>query len=150
MKSIELTLGGAAVRLRLSALTLSQYAKNIGSSGNTMFAVLDALDDIDKQGALFSAALSFQGNENTVYSGFELIDMLADAEYGPLDIKELIVSLAVDAGIISKVDAAKLVAAIKAGSEKVYDAAVSILSGDMSNLPVQPEQTADTAGENPT
>ena len=140
----------ATVRLRLSALTLAQYAKDIGSSGNTLFAVMDALDDMDKQGALFTAALTFKGNENNVQSGFELIDMLADAEYGPLEIKELIVSLAADSGIISKVDAAKLVAAIKTGSEKLYDAAVAVLSGDMSKLPAQPEQTEDVTEESPT
>lgn len=150
MKHKKIVLGDTTVHLRLSALTLAQYAKNIGSSGNTLFAVMDALDDMDKQGALFSAALTFQGNENTVHSGFELIDMLADAEYGPLEIKELIVSLAADSGIISKVDAAKLVAAIKTGSEKLYDAAVAVLSADMSKLPAQPEQTEDVTEENPT
>lgn len=150
MKSMKLTLGDATVHLRLSALTLAQYAKDIGSSGNTLFAVMDALDDMDKRGALFTAALTFKGNENNVQSGFELIDMLADAEYGPIEVKELIVNLAVDAGIISKVDAAKLVAAIKTGSEKLYDAAVAVLSGDMSKLPAQPEQTVDAAEENPT
>lgn len=150
MKSMKITLGDATVRLRLSALTLAQYAKDIGSSGNTLFAVMDALDDMDNQGALFTAALTFNGNENNVQSGFELIDMLADAEYGPLEIKELIVSLAADAGIINKVDAAKLVAAIKAGSERLYDAAVAVLSGDMSKLPAQLEQPTDTTEENPT
>lgn len=150
MKHKKIVLGDTTVHLRLSALTLAQYAKDIGSSGNTLFAVMDALDDMDKQGALFSAALTFQGNENTVQSGFELIDMLADAEYGPLEIKELIVSLAADSGIISKVDAAKLVSAIKTGSEKLYDAAVAVLSGDMSKLPAQPEQPTDTTEENPT
>lgn len=150
MKSMKLTLGDATVHLRLSALALAQYAKDIGSSGNTLFAVMDALDDMDKQGALFTAALTFKGNENNVQSGFELIDMLADAEYGPIEVKELIVKLGVDAGIISKVDAAKLVAAIKTGSEKLYDIAVAILSGDKSKLPDQPEQAADTSEENPT
>ena len=150
MKHMKITLGEETVQLRLSAANLAQYAKDTGSNGNTLFAVMDALDDMDKQGALFSAALTFQGNENTVQSGFELIDMLADAEYGPLEIKELIVSLAADSGIISKVDAAKLVAAIKTGSEKLYDAAVAVLSGDMSKLPAQPEQPTDTTEENPT
>lgn len=150
MKHMKIVLGDETVCLRLSALTLAQYAKDIGSSGNTLFAVMDALDDIDKRGALFTAALTFKGNENEVQSGFELIDMLADAEYGPIEVKELIVNLAVDAGIISKVDAAKLVAAIKTGSEKLYDAAVAVLSGDMSKLPAQQEQPTETTEENPT
>lgn len=149
MKAKKLVLDDKAVYLRLSALNLAEYAKNIGSSGNTLFAVLDALDDLDKQGALFSAALSYKGNPNEIHSGFELIDMLADAEYGPLGVKQLIVELAEEAGVMDKVDAAKVVAAIKAGSDKLYDAAVAVLSGDMSGLPAA-EQKAEESEENPT
>ena len=104
MKHMKIILGEETVQLRLSAANLAQYAKDSGSNGNTLFAVMDALDDMDKRGALFTSALSFKGNENTVQSGFELMDLLADAEYGPIEVKELIVNLAVDAGIISKVE----------------------------------------------
>lgn len=153
MRAMKIVLDDKAVYLRLSALNLAQYAKDIGSSGNTLFAVLDALDDLDKQGALFSAALSYKGNPNEIHSGFELIDMLADAKYGPLGVKQLIVQLAEEAGVITKVDAAKLVAAIKAGSDKLYEAAVAVLSGDMSSLPAASQETeaaAEDAAENPT
>lgn len=149
MKATKIILDDKAVYLRLSALNLAQYAKDIGSSGNTLFAVLDALDDLDKQGALFSAALTYKGNPNEIHSGFELIDMLADAKYGPLGVKQLIVELAEDAGIITKADTAKLVAAIKTGNDKLYDAAVAVLSGDISSLTV-PAQEAENQEENPT
>lgn len=150
MKHMKIILGEETVQLRLSAAKLAQYAKDSGSNGNTLFAVMDALDDMDKRGLLFTSALTFKGNENKVLSGFELMDMLADAEYGPIEVKELIVNLAVDAGIISKVDAAKLTAAIKTGNEKLYDAAVAVLSGDLSKLPAHPEQAEQTGEENPT
>lgn len=149
MKAKKLILDDKAVHLRLSALNLAEYAKDIGSSGNTLFAVLDALDDLDKQGALFSAALSYKGNPNEIHSGFELIDMLADAEYGPLGVKQLIVELAEEAGVMNKVDAAKVVAAIKAGSDKLYDAAVAVLSGDLPDLPAVKQEAEDSV-ENPT
>lgn len=149
MKAKKLILDDKAVYLRLSAAKLAEYANAIGSGGNTLFAVMDALDDLQKQAALFSAALTYKGNPNEITEGFDLIDMLADAEYGPLGVKQLIVELAEEAGIMNKVDAAKVVAAIKAGSDKLYDAAVAVLSGDMSGLPAA-EQRAEEPEENPT
>lgn len=148
MKARLITLEDKTVQLRLSASKLAEYANSIGSTGNTLFAVMDALDDLEKQAALFSAALSFKGNPNQIHDGYELIDMLADAQYGPLGVKELIVQLAEEAGIMTKVDAAKVVAAIKTGSDKLYEAAVAVLSGDMSGLPAAKQETEETE-ENP-
>lgn len=153
MKARKLILDDKTVYLRLSAVKLSEYAQAIGSSGNILFAVLDALDSLDNQAALFHAALTFKGNPNTNLDGYELIDLLAEAEYGPLGVKELIVQLAEEAGVITKVDAAKVVAAIKAGSEKLYEAAVAVLSGDVSGLSAASQEgapTAEAAAENPT
>lgn len=149
MKAKKIILDDKAMYLRLSASKLAEYASTIGSGGNTLFAVMDALDDLQNQGALFEAALNYKGNPNEIHDGFELIDMLADADYGPLDVKQLIVELAKEAGVISEVDAAKVAAAIKAGSEKLYEAAVAVLSGDMANLPAA-GNTAEEAEANPT
>lgn len=149
MKAKKLILDDKAVCLRLSAAKLAEYANAIGSGGNTLFAVMDALDDLQKQAALFSAALTYKGNTNEITEGFDLIDMLADAGYSPVGVKELIIELAVTAGVISNGDAAKVVAAIKTGSDKLYDAAVAVLSGDMSSLPAV-EQKAEAPEENPT
>lgn len=149
MRATKIILDDKAVYLRLSASKLAEYAKSIDSSGNTLFAVMDALDDLQKQAALFEAALTYKGNPNEIQDGFELIDMLADAEYGPIGTKNLIVQLAEEAGMITKVDAAKLVAAIKAGNEKLYKVAVAVLTGDVSEL-TETEQRTEEAEENPT
>lgn len=149
MKATKITLDGKAVYLRLSASKLAEYAQSIGSSGNTIFAVMDALDDLQKQAALFEAALSYKGNPNEIHDGFELIDMLADAEYGPMGVKELIIQLAAEAGVITKVDAAKVVAAIKAGNDRMYKVAVAVLTGDTSELD-ETEQIGENTEENPT
>lgn len=149
MKAKKLILDDKAVYLRLSAAKLAEYANAIGSGGNTLFAVMDALDDLQKQAALFDAALTYKGNPNEITEGFDLIDMLADAKYGPLGVKQLIVELAEESGVMNKVDAAKVVAAIKTGSDKLYDAAVAVLSGDMSSLSAA-EQKAEEPEENPT
>lgn len=149
MKATKLVLDDKAVYLRLSASKLAEYAKSIGSTGNTLFAVMDALDNLENQATLFGAALSYNGNPNEIHDGYELIDMLADAQYGPIGIKELIVKLANEAGIVTNVDAAKVVAAIKAGNEKLYKIAVAVLTGDSSGLSDE-EQKGETAEENPT
>lgn len=149
MKARKLILDDKDVYLRLSASKLAEYANSIGSGGNTLFAVMDALDDLQNQAALFDAALNYKGNPNENIDGYELIDMLADAGYSPVGVKELIIELAVTAGVISNGDAAKVVAAIKTGSDKLYEAAVAVLSGDMSGLPAV-EQKAEEPAENPT
>lgn len=149
MKAKKIILDDKTVYLRLSASKLAEYAEAIGSDGNTLFAVMDALDSLKNQAALFEAALSYEGNPNETQNGYELIDMLADAEYGPIRVKELIVQLAEEAGIITKVDAAKLVAAIKTGNDRLYKVAVAVLTGDTSELTVEETAEAET-GENPT
>lgn len=149
MKAMKLVLDDKAVYLRLSASKLAEYAKEIGSGGNTLFAVMDALDDLEKQAALFTAALTYKGNPNEIHDGFGLIDMLADAGYSPVGVKKMIIELAVTAGVISNGDALRVVSAIQAGSDKLYDAAVAVLSGDLPDLPAA-KQEAEEPVENPT
>lgn len=149
MKATKLVLDDKAVYLRLSAVKLAEYAKSINSSGNTVFAIMDSLDDLEKQAALFNAALTYNGNPNDIHDGFELIDMLADAQYDPISIKTLILQLAEEAGIISSADAARMIAAIKAGNERLYNIAVAVLTGDTSSLSDE-EGKSEQTEENPT
>lgn len=149
MKVRIITIYDDTITMRLTAAKLAEYASSIGSGGNALFSVMDALDDLEKQGALFTAALNYKGNNNTVLDGFDLIDMMNDADWDPMRRKELIVDLAEKGGVIGKVEATKIMAAIKAGSDKLYEAAVAVLSGDMANLPAAPAQDAEPQ-ENPT
>lgn len=149
MKVTTITISENPIALRLTASGLANYAAAIDSTGNTLFSVMDALDDIQKQARLFTEALTYKGNHNTVVDGFELLDMMADAEFDPIQKKSLIVELAQRSGVISNVDAAKMIAAIKAGNERLQKAAVAILSGDMSGIPASPAENGDPA-ENPT
>ena len=150
MKFTTIALNGIEIHLRLTASGLAAYAEAIGTGGNTLFAVMDALDDLQNQGKLFEKALTYKGHDNSVTDGFQLIDMLADAEYGPVQKKELIIQLAEQAGVIGKADAARVLSAIRSGNDKIYDAAVAILSGDMSNLPDAPQHEGEKTAENPT
>lgn len=149
MKATKLVLDDKAVYLRLSAVKLAEYAKSIQSSGNTVFAIMDSLDDLEKQAALFNAALTYNGNLNDIHDGFELIDMLADAQYDPIAVKTLILQLAEEAGVISSADAARMSAAIKAGNERLYNIAVAVLTGDTSSLSDE-EGKSEQTEENPT
>lgn len=148
MKVLIIAVGDDSVSLRLTASKLAAYAAETGSSGNTLFAIMDALDNVDNRAKLLTAALTFKGNSNRIQDGYELLDMLADAEYGPVKIKELIVSLAVDSGVVGRDDAAKLTVAIKTGSEKLYKAAVAVLSGDIPDVP-SGEKGPEDSEENP-
>ena len=149
MKVMNLNLEFVQVTLRLTASKLAAFAAEAGSGGNTLFAVMDALDDLDRQGALFTAALTYTDNNNTLQDGFDLIDALADAGYTPVQKKELILELAEASGIIGRDDAAKVRAAIRTGSAKLYDAAVAVLSGEIPDLPVA-EPGEGEPSENPT
>lgn len=148
VKTIEVE--GVAVELRLTASRLASFAEKTKSGGNTLFSIMDALDDVSKQGHLLTAALNFKGNTNSIRDGFDLIDAMADAAYTPIRVKELIVSLAVDSGIIDTVDAEKLTDAIKAGSEKLYNAAAAVLSGNTAELANISNAGAEPQVENPT
>lgn len=149
MKVTTIVLNGIEIKLRLTASGLAAYAEAIGSDGNSFFAIMDALDDLQKQGRLFTAALTYKDHNNTVTNGMDLIDMMADAEWDPIQKKELIVQLAQKSGVVGNVDAARLLAAIKSGNEKLYDTAVAILSGDMHNLKID-TQNAEEPEANPT
>ena len=149
MKVTTIVLNGIEITLRLTASGLVAYAEAIGTAGNSFFAIMDALDDIQKQGRLFTAALTYKDNNNPVTDGLQLIDMMADADWDPVKKKELIVQLAQKSGVVGNVDAARLLAAIRSGTEKLYDTAVAILSGDMSNLE-NDTQNAEEPAENPT
>ena len=149
MKVTTIVLNGIEITLRLTASSLANYAEDIGTGGNCFFAIMDALDDLQKQARLFTSALTYKDHHNTVTDGFALIDMMADAEWEPVQKKELIVQLAQKSGVVGNVDAARLLAAIKSGNEKLYDTAVAILSGDMSNL-ANDTQNAEEPEGNPT
>lgn len=149
MKVKTIEVDGVAIELRLTASRLAAFAEKTKSGGNTLFSIMDALDDVSKQGHLLTAALTFKGNTNSIRDGFDLIDALADAAYTPIRVKELIVSLAVDSGIIDTADAEKLTDAIKAGSEKLYNAAAAVLSGNAAELSAG-NAGAETQEKNPT
>lgn len=153
MKTMKIAVDGKDIELRLTASKLASYAAETGSRGNTLYAVMDALDYVDSQGHLLTAALTFKENNNPVHDGFELVDMLADAGWEPAKVKELILSLGVDAGVIGRDDATKMKAAIHTGAEKLCRAAVAVLSGNVREA-VEAANSAEggveAAPENPT
>lgn len=153
MKTMKITVGEMNIELRLTAAKLAEYATDTGSRGATLYAVMDALDYVEARAKLLTAALTFKGNNNPVLDGFELVDMLADAGWDPVEVKEMIVSLGVDAGVIGRDDAAKMKLAIRTGAERLCRAAVAVLSGNPQEAVAAAnaaENGSEELSENPT
>lgn len=146
MKTMKITVGEMDIELRLTAAKLAEYAADNGGRGATLYAVMDALDYVEARSKLLTAALTFKGNNNPVHDGFELVDMLADAGLEPVEVKELIISLGVDSGVIGRDDAAKMKLAIRTGAERLCRAAVAVLSGNIQET-VSAANAAESGSE---
>lgn len=144
MKTLNLNLAGQHISLRLTSAKLVEFAESASTGGNTLFAVMDALDNVPRQAVLFSAALTWPGNNNPIQDGAELLDALIDEDYDPVARKELILDLAVVSGVINRDNAAKALAAIHAGENRVMDIAVGLLAGKQLEMSVTtPEADSD-------
>lgn len=145
MKTLNLKLDGQDIALRLTSAKLVEYAESAGTGGNTLFAVMDALDNIPRQESLFSAALTWPGNQNTIQDGADLLDALIDEDYDPVARKELVLDLAVVSGVINRDNAAKALAAIHIGDNRVMDIAVGLLEGKKLEMSVTSPDSDTTA-----
>ena len=68
---------GTQVQLRLTTGKLEQYLSQVnGSNENPLLAVLDAMTILPKRIKLFTAALQWPDNKNTIKNGAELLDRL--------------------------------------------------------------------------
>lgn len=146
MKTLNLTLNAKRVALRLTSAKLVEFAETSNTGGNTLFAVMDALDNIPRQEALLSAALTWPGNDNPIQDGAALLDALIDEDYDPVARKKLILDLAVVSGVINRDNAAKAFAAICVGENRVIDIAVGLLEGKQLETSVTTPE-ADSAVE---
>lgn len=155
MKTLNLNLAGNNLALRLTSAKLVEFAESAQTGGNTLFAVMDALDHASQQHALFEAALSWPGNSNPIQDGNTFLDLLIDEDYDPEARKELILELAVVSGVISRDNAAKVRAAIHTGANRVMDMAIGLLSGKQLEVAVSAEKSVSAEEpsdslENPT
>lgn len=145
-----ITLGETTVSLRLTASKLHAYIKDYSNEEQSpLLAVLDAMESLKNKAGLFTAALQYKNNDNTVKDGWVLLDMLTDSGYSTLDVKNLIVELAEQSGLVDHEDAASVLDAIEKGNKKFIDTIAKLLAGECpDDVPAadseQPEE------ENPT
>lgn len=150
MQVLEIMVGSTPVSLRLTASKLQSYIKENGNDAQSpLLAVLDAVESLKQKAALFTAALQFKGNSNTVKDGYELLDMLADAGYTPLKTKQLIIQLAEQSGLVDPEDADTVREAIEKGNRKFINTVAMVLAGDAPDS--EPAATdGEPQEENPT
>lgn len=127
-------IGEQPVTLRLSARKLQEYLDKHGVDGAPAYVgVMQAVDDLGAKIDLFSAALSYTGANNFVRSGSDLIDMMADAGWTMDQVSDLIVGLAVDAGILPGDKLEEFQTAIRTTSRNGIDKILAVLNGRPEN-----------------
>lgn len=152
MQTLDLVLSGTSVSLRLTASKLQQFIKDHGNEAQSpLLAVLDAVDSLKRKAALFTAALQFKDNHNTVKDGFELLDLLADEGYTPFQTQELVVKLSVMSGLVAEEDAETVLDSIEKGNKRFINTVAQVLSGDVENqAPAEAAAPGEAKAENPT
>lgn len=151
MNVLNITVGDTNLSLRLSASKLQEYIKNYSNEAQSpLLAVLDAIDSLKNQAALFTTALQYKGNLNPIKDGYELLDKMADAGFTPMQRKALIVDLAEQSGLVDTDDADTVRKSIEKGNKKFIDTVAVLLAGDRPTMDGAPAEDAQPAEENPT
>lgn len=157
MNVLNITVGDTAVSLRLTASKLQEYIKNYSNEAQSpLLAVLDAMDSLKNQAALFTSALQYKGNLNLIKDGYELLDKMADAGLSPMDRKGIIIDLAEQSGLVDAEDATAVRKSIEKGNRKFIETVAVLLAGDRPSVDnasateEAPSEDAHPAEENPT
>lgn len=140
---------GEILQFRLTSRALSAYCKAHGIEGaNPTVSVLSAVDDLDKQAALFRAALNWPDNQNSIRDGYELIDALVDAGWSDIDRQVLVANIALSAGLWNG-EADDLLKSVKTGAQSKAKTIAALISGKSSDEDdAETDNTEDE--ENPT
>ena len=140
---------GTQVQLRLTTGKLEQYLSQVnGSDENPLLAVLDAMTILPKRIKLFTAALQWTGNKNTIKDGAVLLDRLLDEGITAREIRNMVLQMAAQAGLVDEDQLDEMIQSAQEGDEKFF----ALISGTLAGKDVGGEaagQTAETA-ENPT
>lgn len=146
LKTYDITLeDNTVLRLRLTSRALSNYIKAHGIDGAApVVSVLNAVNSIDAQIALFTAALKCD-SKNAIQDGAVLIDRLNDEDRGDAYRRGLITYLAAGAGLITLDKLSEVLEATVQDGEELLSKVLSFLRHE----PFQSEASA-SAEENPT
>lgn len=137
--------------LRLTTAKLEEYLKNTGGDeNNPLIGVLDAMALLPKRIKLFTAALQWPGNQNTVKSGAELLDRLLDDGVKPREISNIILELAAMAGLMDEDELEDMMQANQRGTKKFTKAIMDMMAGKEPEKAAPAEGAAQENGDSPT
>ena len=141
---------GTQVQLRLTTAKLEQYLSQVnGSDENPLLAVLDAMTILPKRIKLFTAALQWTGNKNTIKDGAVLLDRLLDEGITAREIRNMVLQMAAQAGLVDEDQLDEMIQSAQEGDEKFF----SLISGTLAGKDVAGAEAAGQAtetAENPT
>lgn len=140
---------GTQVQLRLTTGKLEQYLSQVnGSNENPLLAVLDAMTILPKRIKLFTAALQWTGNKNTIKDGAVLLDRLLDEGITAREIRNMVLQMAAQAGLVDEDQLDEMIQSAQEGDEKFF----SLISGTLAGKDVGGEAAgqANETAENPT
>ena len=147
----EIQLRDQTVTLRLTSKALLHYSMKHGVEGNSpAVAVLNAVGDYAAREDLFTKALNHPENKNTVKDGCVLQDLFADNSWDRDAVNQLILDLAVDAGLLKADEALTLFECAAENGAKVVNTLGKLLRGDRVGYEAQPDADNATEEANPT
>lgn len=144
MKSNQITVGKEKFKLRITA----QGQKNlIQEHGKTFFALVSESMEPGGVGIIdiFTEALNFKGNDNTVTDGDELYDLMIDAGYDQEKIFKTVVETGKISGILSAEEAKIFQSVTKNVKSSVFqkleEAAEELVGIEDEEVEKEPEPT---------
>lgn len=141
---------GTQVQLRLTTGKLEQYLSQVnGSNENPLLAVLDAMTLLPKRIKLFTAALQWPENKNTIKNGADLLDRLLDEGVTAREIRNMVLQMAAQAGLVDEDQLEEMIQSAQEGDEKFFALISGSLAGKDVAGPEAAGQASETA-ENPT
>lgn len=147
----EIQLSGETVTLRLTSKALLHYSMKYGVEGNSpAVAVLNAIGDYQAREDFFTKALNHPENSNTIKEGCMLQDLLADNSWDRDAVNQLILDLAVEAGLLKPEEGSALYECAAANGAKVVSTLGKLLRGDKMDAAADQNDSANNKEENPT
>lgn len=142
------------VTLRLTCAGLRKYLKDHTVEGCTLLvSLMSATEDLNAMTDLLTQALQHTGNSNCLKRGDDLIDAMIDSGLRMLDIKQVLLELFEQSGIIDQDGREKLLTGVQTHARNGIDGVAAMLSGTLTEKldaeqPTQEDSPED--GENPT
>lgn len=155
MNVYTLQLGDQEVTLRLTTGGLRKYLKEHKVEGCTLLvSLMSATEELDAMADLLTQALQHADNQNAIKRGDDLIDAMIDDGLMMLDIKQILLELFAQSGIVDQEGRDKLADAVQTHARNGVNGVAAMLSGTLSEAmdasSSEDKDPAEDSAENPT